>query len=442
MNNLLSRYLLFYPSTILKGEPVPFFMRSYLDRQWISRSELAGYQFTKIKNILNYAYSNSAFYKKKYDGAGFDIHSFESLDDLKNIPTINKRDLIENIEDISVKRHSFFSSSKTTGGSTGEPVKLYKNPFALARERCATARSYEWAGIKIGDPQLRFWGIPHSQSGSTKSHIIDLIANRKRISAFNITDISLKEYYEFAVSFKPVYIYGYVSVILVMADYMEKNQLPPLPSVAAVITTSEILSMSSRLKIYRAFNVPVFNEYGCGEVGSIAHECESGSMHLMADNLFVEVEAGSNESGELIVTDFFNKASPLIRYRVGDYGRISGKQCPCGRSLPLIENIHGRAYDIITLPTGRKVHPEAIIYIFEDIQSNVKTFNQFQVVQESLEEITINIIPNNRWGDASRENLLKALAKNLSSNIKYSINLVSEIPREKSGKMRLVKSKI
>jgi len=442
MNSLLSRSLFFYPSTLIKGEPIAFLINSYRERQWASLESLREHQFTRVKSIINYAYNNSPFYKKIFDAQGFDIGDICSLDDIKNIPTISKEDLIFNLDAMSENRNRFLCDSKTTGGSTGQPVKLYKNPLALARERCATARSYEWADIEIGDPQLRFWGVPHSQRGARKAYLTDLIANRKRISAFDLTDQSFLKYYNLAVKFSPRYLYGYVSVIENFARYLLENSLNPLPSVRSVITTSEVLSEGARHTIEKAFGVKVYNEYGCGEVGSIAHECSHGNMHLMADNLYVEVDDNIDNTGEIIVTDLYNTATPLIRYRLGDYATLTKEVCECGRSLPLIQSIHGRAYDILEMPSGRKMHPEAIIYVFEDIQTTTNAFKQFQVVQESKFEITVNIITNNSWSNEVKDEVVRSLKRNIGEDINYRINEVDSIQREKSGKMRLVKSNL
>ena len=441
-NGLTPRSLFFYSATFAKGEPIAFLLNSYRKRQWSDVTRIEFYQLTQLKRILAFSYKNSDFYRKRFDEWSIDVGSIESLEGLKKIPTISKDDLISSLDSISGRNAPLFSSSKTTGGSTGQPVKLYKNPFALARERCATARSYEWAGVQLGDRQLRFWGVPHSRAALKKATVADLVANRKRVSAFDLSSTSFLEYYNQAIRFRPRYIYGYVSVIEQFAKYVLEKGLSPLPSVVSIITTSEILTAGARETIERAFSAKVFNEYGCGEVGSIAHECEHGNMHLMADNLIVEVDSEGSGSGEIIVTDLFNTATPLIRYRLGDYATLSGEKCSCGRGLPLVKGIHGRAYDIIETPSGKKIHPESIIYVFEGFQSSCRSFKQFQVIQESKDNISVNIIANDSWSYDIEERLLRALKRDVDKDIQYKINLVDSIKRESSGKMRLVKSMV
>lgn len=437
MHRLLSKYLLYYPVTLLKGELVAAYMPFYNNFQNKTADEIQAYQLKSFKRIVEYAFKNNQFYKQHY-GSGFSLADIRSLDDLKQIPTITKNDLIGSISELSSTKN-LFSSSKTTGGSTGQPVRLYKSPDALARERAATWRAYQWAGIEIGDAQARFWGVPHSQSGRFKARIADFAANRLRMSAFQITGENLSKYYKDIHRFGPAYLYGYVSAIDELAKFVISENLSPFPSLKSVITTSEVLTDTARSRICNAFGVKVYNEYGCGEVGSIAHECEHGSMHQMADNLIVEVDSPPGEPGEIIVTDLFNKATPLIRYRLGDYATFDNSKCLCGRSLPVISAIHGRAYDLIRTISGKMIHPESLIYVVEGLQQETMAFRQFQAVQETLSKITISIVPSEKFSDSVVNRLIALLKNDVDSSIDYEIQLCNEIQRESSGKMRLVK---
>jgi phenylacetate-CoA ligase len=159
----------------------------------------------------------------------------------------------------------------------------------------------------------------------------------------------------------------------------------------------------------------------------------------MSDNLYLEIENDGSGSGEILVTDFFNYSTPMIRYRLGDYATLSNAACSCGRSFPVIESIHGRAYDVLELPSGKKVHPEAVIYVFEGIQSRTNAFSQFQAIQEERDRILVRIIPNKSWTDEIKAILIRELKRDISADVVFNIEIVQEIVREKSGKLRLVK---
>ncbi len=433
MNKYLSRYFFYYPATLLKGERIYPLLKQKRKNQWLSQEEIISIQIQYGKKIVEYAKKNSSFYQELY--SNLEPESLGTIESFSYIPTITKKNIINQAKEMETNYPGSYET-KTTGGSTGQPVKVLKNVGALAHERAATWRSYEWTGISIGESQGRFWGVPHTQKDRLKARIADLVANRKRVNAFNLTEDSLFQYYNDLKRFCPAYLYGYVSVIEALAQHILDRKLAPLQSLKSIITTSEVLYEHSRAQIEKAFNVKVFNEYGCGEVGSIAHECEYGSMHIMADNMIVE----TSSEGELIVTDLHNYKMPLIRYKIGDFGDISTRNCQCGRGLPILENIHGRAYDFIQLKDGKKIHPESIIYIFENFRVKNNVISQFQAVQTELSKIQLFIIPKNSWNEDHEQKLLRMMAETICDGIEFEIIKVKKIEREKSGKMRLVKS--
>lgn len=417
------------------------YLSSYKKFQYLAKDKIQDYSQHQLIKILRHAKKNSSYYRDHinydpyltYDNEGF-------YTNFHNLPFLTKKQLISHKSEIKTN-YSKCSSAKTTGGSTGEPVTILKNSSALARERAATWRCYEWAGVSIGDKQARFWGVPQNNLEKVKAKLIDFVANRKRISAFNLTEEALLTYYKTLSNYRPHYLYGYVSVIEMFARYIKDNSLQPIPSLKSIITTSEVLTNSARDYIQDVFGIKVFNEYGCGEVGSIAHECEYGKMHIVADNLYLEID-GKGESGEIVVTDYFNYATPLVRYKVGDFATIDHGQCACGRTLPMLKGIHGRAYDMIHTSDGRSLHPEAIMYIFEDIQKKSSSFKQFQAIQKDLGTFAINIVPTKHWSKEVQFEIEASLKTHISQDIKTRFNLVDLIPREKSGKMRVIKSQV
>ena len=414
------------------------YQREYEKFQWLPPEQIAVYRQQQLSKTVRFARQNSPFYRQHY-AAIEDVSGRDCSEYFTDLPALSKQQLIGNAEQIVTSKKKW-ASPKTTGGSTGEPVKLYKNPQALARERAATWRAYGWAGVKVGDKQARFWGVPHSGQDKMKAKLTDIAANRMRVSAFNLTESSLADYDRQIRRYRPDYLYGYVSVIEAYARFIEENRKPPVASLKAVITTSEVLTEKSRTSIADAFRVKVFNEYGCGEVGSIAHECEYGNMHIMADNVHVEIDGEG--SGEIIVTDFHNLAMPLIRYKLGDYGELVDDTCECGRSLPILKGIHGRAYDVIHTSSGRRLHPEAIMYIFEGIQSKYKAFKQFQVIQEKIDSFTANVVPTDKWSDSVAQMIQAVVKEKICDDITVECHIVDTIAREASGKMRVVKSRL
>ena len=60
-------------------------------------------------------------------------------------------------------------------------------------------------------------------------------------------------------------------------------------------------------------------------------------------------------SGEVVISNLFNRAMVLLNYRLDDVAALRAEPCACGRSLPFIEGVQGRLSEIVTLADGRKL---------------------------------------------------------------------------------------
>lgn len=64
----------------------------------------------------------------------------------------------------------------------------------------------------------------------------------------------------------------------------------------------------------------------------------------------------------VLVTNLFNRALPLIRYELSDLVTIADGPCPCGRSHLRLASIQGRREKVLSLPgrNGRPVRMHAL----------------------------------------------------------------------------------
>jgi phenylacetate-CoA ligase len=120
------------------------------------------------------------------------------------------------------------------------------------------------------------------------------------------------------------------------------------PALRALYVGGEPLSAARRARINELWGVPVVQEYGSTETGSLAGECDQGRMHLWADRAIFEVfhpetgEVTDDGVGQLVVTPLFREAMPLLRYNLEDDVEVSMDDCPCGWALPTVR-VLGRA---------------------------------------------------------------------------------------------------
>lgn len=125
-----------------------------------------------------------------------------------------------------------------------------------------------------------------------------------------------------------------------------------------------------RQKMEELWNADVRDMMGGADFGSTywaecdvkdgMHLCSQGALHVeLIDPETLEslpIEEGT--TGELVYTTLRRRATPLIRYRMGDVVTVSAMDCSCGRTGYRIKT-HGRADDMLIV-RGVNVFPAAI----------------------------------------------------------------------------------
>jgi len=171
-----------------------------------------------------------------------------------------------------------------------------------------------------------------------------------------------------------------------------------------VITSAETLRPEQRAQMLRVFGCPVVDSYGCAEAGVTGFECERGGMHVPVESVVVETVPSVGGLCEVLITDLHNYSQPLIRYRVGDLmepgvGDEADEPCACGRELPVLGRIAGRAGDALELPDGRRLNPNLPSYVFKRYAKK-GTVREYQFAQFSSGRIELRVVPGPAWEDS------------------------------------------
>jgi len=411
--------------------------------QWWTPEALSELQQARLADLLNFAAAHTEYYKSSL-ARRTPVGPREAFDALQSLSLLTKTDVQSRISDLWASQSPGRVTRKTTGGSTGQAVTILKDRSALAFERAAMWLGYGWAGIQFGDRCARFWGSQFDGRRRLIGKAGDFAMNRVRFSAFAFDDTDLEEYWKRCITFRPAYLYGYVSMLEAFASFIERRGYDGRQLGArAVITTSEVLTRPQRALMERAFQTRVSVEYGCGEVGPIAYECPEGSLHLMSADLIVEFldERGSpvphGTGGQIILTDLNGRAMPLIRYRIGDNG-VAGSTCTCGRGFPVLAKIWGRAYDVVQGIDGRRYHGEFFMYLFEDLRKAGYQIRQFQVIQDRADHLTIRLVI-----DYAAERIALPITNHLAQHlpgVAVTLERCESIERSTSGKAQVVRN--
>ncbi len=163
-----------------------------------------------------------------------------------------------------------------------------------------------------------------------------------------------------------------------------------------IMVVGEVLDESLKRLVRQTFSAELMDVYGSTEVGFIAAECsEHRGLHLLTWKVLVELlgedgrEVDPGQAGRVVVTDLFNRATPIIRYSgLGDYASRCSDPCSCGRALPLLARVDGRFVDSVIRPDGQVVHPYQLTLALEDVPHLAK----FQVRQEQRDTIRVLLV--------------------------------------------------
>lgn len=413
------------------------------ESQWWPRERIEALQLERLRNLVSHAGQHVPYYRELFGTMGLTAASIQSMTDLQRIPFLTKPIIRNNLERFKSEKSQNLSRFNT-GGSSGEPLIFFIGNERVSHDVAAKWRATRWWDVDIGDREIVVWGSPIELTAQDAvRQFRDRLMRTQLIPAFEMSESKLDEFISRIREFRPTMLFGYPSSISLIAKHAEKrgwimNDL----GIKVAFVTSERLYDHQRDDITRIFGCPVANGYGGRDAGFIAHQCPQGGMHITAEDIIVEIIDNEGNpvphgtSGEIVVTHLATKDFPFIRYRTGDIAVLTDRNCKCGRGLPLIEEIQGRTTDFIMAMDGTIMHGLAVVYPIRDIPG----IASFKVVQETKERLVVQIVPNEHCSPEAENLISKGLRARLGQNLDVSIQRVSEIPREKSGKFRYVKS--
>ena len=343
-----------------------------------SFEELEAYQLHKLQELVSVAYHHSSFYFDVFTKAGIVPEDIQSLEDLKKLPCMSKKDLITFNQKIHTNKTLKKKFHCSTSGTSGESLPFQREESTDSFNRASIFRGYSWYDVEPWERNGYFWGFNFGGVSKLKTNLLDSLQNRFRL--FSYQDKELKSFS--AKLQQSNYLHGYASMVYGVAKYMNAQQLPKPKHLKMVKGTSEKIQESYQSEIVQAFGLKMISEYGAAETGIIAFECPQGYMHINMEGVLVE-----EENNEIIVTNLQMQAFPIIRYRLGDYIQLAPKEkkCSCGMAHPILEEVTGR---IGAMVYGKEENYPSLYfyYIFKNI--GLKGLNlSYQVQQHQKGEL-------------------------------------------------------
>ena len=331
-----------------------------------------------------------------------------------------------------------------TSGSTGTPIRTLWTVAELRSSMALReARSAGWAGVSFGRPRATFSGRMVEPDPESRGPFYRYNAAERQVyfSPFHLRPDTAAQYVEALRRHRVEWLTGYAVSYFLLARMIQEQRLS-VPPLAAVITTSEKVTPGMREVMQDAYRCRVFEEYSTVENALFASECDAGRLHVSPDAGVVEIlradgsRCDVGEAGEVVATCLVRTSQPFIRYRLGDLARWSAGDCPCGRAMPVLEEVIGRIEDVVVGPDGRQM--VRFHGIFVD-QPNVR---EGQIVQEALNRIRVRVVPAGGFGPADEAEIVRRVTQRLGAAVDVLVEKVPEIPRTEGGKFRAVVSEL
>jgi phenylacetate-CoA ligase len=263
------------------------------------------------------------------------------------------------------------------------------------------------------------------------------------VSAFDLSDAVLDHYLSIIDDGRLEFVMGYPGSVFFLAQRARK--LGFNRRLRGIVCWGDNLYPNYRREIEKAFRCRVTDTYGCGEGIQVAAQCGEGAYHVFMPHVIAEVvdEDGNpvpaGASGTVLLTRLDAGAMPLIRYRVGDMGRMGhATACPCMRGLETILAIDGRDTDVIFTPRGNRL----IVHFFTGIFEYFPSVDTFRITQDRPKAIRVEIVPRPDFESGHWDQIKKEILEKGDPELEIEMTLVPNIPAESSNKRRFVVSTI
>lgn len=408
-----------------------------LQDEHLSLDELLHAQELARQSLVKYAIEHTTFYKRLYDSVGFGGADIGKNDWFDKLPVVTKQHLREHFDEFIDAANRQYLKTSTTGGSTGVPTKTGYD--GRVPEEVYSWRLQSWFGVNPWDDHAYVWRDTRSgRIAKLKNALLWWPTRHLKMDATFITEKTMSDFIGKFNRLKPTMLQGYVGAITQLAQFVVDKGLQ-VHSPKFVWTTSAPLPDSQRKLVERAFNASVCDQYGSCEIRWIAQQCpECGGLHVNTEHVLIEFVDDDNKSvpkgeyGRTLLTNLEDTVFPLIRYENGDRGRWLKGQCPCGRTLPMIDSVKGRESESFVLPSGKTINGEFLTTIFD---SDPDLVSGFRVVQHKDLSMTIEYIPAR--GEDKIIALVQSFANKIGNEVKVEAKHVNAIPHDR-GKLRFI----
>jgi len=397
-------------------------LRRIIELSQKSKSEILELKSEAFVNQYRNAFKNTVFYKNLYRSNGLTINTIKDLSDISKVPIIEKKEIRKYAKAMLAKSRLCVFKAYSSG-TTGTPLQVYRDFSSTIKEYAYGHYFQQMHGYQLGDPVVSLRGTLDRNTFS----YYDKTNNVLYLSSFHLNGNRIEEYYKLISDFKPKVIKAYPSSMHILATELYKKDLKL--DIPIAFTSSEVLHDFQKEIVERVLNTKIFDWYGNAE--------QTVAFGQFEDNLYREFPMYSHtevKDNHLITTGFINSAFPLIRYKVDDVIQLS----PTSNGTCVVQKIEGRDDDYILLKNGQRIGRLDLAF------KKAKQLLAAQIIQDSVGEIKVNLIPDKKFGRSELSGIKANLRDLLGDECEILFNEIEteQLIRTEKGKFNLVVSNL
>lgn len=342
----------------------------------MGREDMRKLQGIRLKRVVEHAYHNTPFYRKKMQEIGITPGDINSIDDIVKLPFTVKQDLRDNYPfGLMAVPMSEIVRLHASSGTTGKPIVVGYTRKDLSVWGEVVARCLSAYGLTRNDSVQVSYGYGLFTGGLGLHYGVETLGGTVIPISSGNTQKQIQLMHDFgakALACTPSYALFLAEAIKDSGIKREEFQLK------TGIFGAEPWTENMRKELEEKLGIKAYDIYGLTEIigPGVGCECQSqNGTHLWEDHFFPEivdpvtlepVEPG--KPGELVFTTLTKEGMPMLRYRTRDLTSLNYEVCECGRTAVRMSRILGRSDDMLII-RGVNVFPSQVESVILELEA-------------------------------------------------------------------------
>ena len=421
----------------------------FYDKDCIPVPALRAMQLEKLRKIIAYEYERVALFRTRCDEKGVKPRDLETLADLAKFPFMKKTDLRDEYPfGLTAAPMSEINRFHCSSGTTGKPICIPQTAGDVEVWTEGVVRCLSMYGITKDDVVQVSYGYGLFTGGLGAHYGAEKLGCAVLPTGAGNTEkqiMLMKDLNVTAICCTPSYFLHLATVAEKLGvDFRRDTKLKH------GIFGAEPWTDEMRSKIEEISGITAHDIYGLTEIAGpgVAGNCgHSNGLHIWEDHFYPEIvdpdtlePLPDGEEGELVITTLDRVGTPMIRYRTRDLSRLHVEQCPCGRTMRVMDRVHARSDDMLIIH-GVNVFPSQIEacllkvpqvaphYMIE--LSSTATMDRFEIKVEVIDGAFSDTISD-----------MELIRRKVSASIKEVVGLSPVITLVPSGSLPRSEGKI